>query len=146
MILVVEDHEETRWVLQRLLERRGYEAAGAPDGAAALQFLREQRPPRVIVLDHGLPHVDGLKVLRAVRADERCQATRVILYTASPLQSVADAALRAGATEVVIKCGDWVPLLSAVERCAGATNAPSVPTTIGTSPRPTTEPTYATHA
>ena len=45
MILVVEDHEETRWVLLRLLERRGYEAMGVADGAAVLQLLREQWTP-----------------------------------------------------------------------------------------------------
>jgi CheY-like chemotaxis protein len=145
MILVVEDHEETRWVLLRLLERRGHEAVGVGDGPAVLQFLRERiAPPRVIVLDHGLPRMDGLAVLRALSADERCQGTRVIFYTASPLPSVADAALRAGAAEVVIKCGDWGPLLSAVERWAGAPDQPSgARAPAGSSPS-MPEPTYAT--
>src|SRR5687767_15316370 len=128
MILVIEDHEETRWVLLRLLERRGYEATGVADGAAVLQLLRNQpttMPPRMIVLDHGLPRMDGLTVLRAIRADERHRNTPVILYTASALLSVTEAALRAGATDVVIKCGDWNPLLSAIARHAGPPDRPS---------------------
>jgi CheY-like chemotaxis protein len=118
MILVVEDHQETRWLILRLLERGGHKAIGVADGAAALQFLREQPPPTLIVLDHGLPHVDGLTVLRTLRQDARHRVTPVILYTASPLPSIAEAALRAGAAEVVTKGGDWDVLLAAVQRHA----------------------------
>ena len=116
MILVVEDHEETRWLILRLLERGGHKAIGVADGAAALQFLREQPPPRLIVLDHGLPHVDGLTVLRTLRQEARHRGTPVILYTASPLPSLAEAALGAGAAEVVTKGGEWDVLLAAVQR------------------------------
>lgn len=146
MILVVEDHEETRWVLLRLLERRGYEAMGVADGAAVLQLLRDQptTPLRMIVLDHGLPRMDGLTVLRTVRGDERHRNTPVILYTASPLPSVTEAALRAGATDVVIKCGDWNPLLAAIARHAGPPDrASTVATGLQSHQTEPTQPTYA---
>ena len=119
MILVVEDDEGTRCVLLRLIERLGYEATGVADGAAALQFLREQPRPNLIVLDQGLPYVDGLSVLRSLRADARHHATPIIMYTAAALPSVADAAFHAGVAQVLTKSGDWLPLLAAVRRHAG---------------------------
>lgn len=114
MILVVEDHVETRAALLRLLQGHGLDAIGVADGAAAIQFLDEQRP-HLIILDHMLPFRDGLGVLEGIRGDERTRSIPVLFYTANALPAVANAAVRLGA-EVIVKGTSWSVLLACVDR------------------------------
>ena len=130
MILVVEDHEETRWALLRLLERTGYEAIGVADGAAALQFLQDHRP-RLIVLDHMMPYATGLTVLKWVRAEPRVHSIPVLVYTAHDSPAMRETMARAGATDVIAKDGTWDVLLAAV-----AKHAPMPPPHAPTPPLP----------
>ena len=67
-VLVVEDDEETRAVLVRELGSRGYRTQEAADGRTALERWAAGRPD-VILLDLGLPDMDGLEVIRRVRRD-----------------------------------------------------------------------------
>jgi CheY-like chemotaxis protein len=67
-ILVVDDDESTCDALQRLLSRMGYAAACATNGYEALDVAGTVRPD-VIVLDWMMPGIDGLEVLRRLRAD-----------------------------------------------------------------------------
>ncbi|WP_165075237.1 response regulator [Paludisphaera rhizosphaerae] len=65
-ILVVDDNVDTAACLAMLLQAWGYEAAEAHDGPEALQVAREQRP-HAVVLDLGLPLMDGFEVARRLR-------------------------------------------------------------------------------
>jgi DNA-binding response OmpR family regulator len=65
-VLVVEDHAETADTLATLLRLKGYEAAVAPDARSALQAARS-RPPDVVLLDLGLPDMDGWQLARHFR-------------------------------------------------------------------------------
>ena len=60
-ILVVDDDADIREALRALLELRGHRVAEAPDGATALQ-LAEANKPDIVILDIGLPAVDGFEV------------------------------------------------------------------------------------
>jgi DNA-binding response OmpR family regulator len=80
MVLVVEDDALTRRVLQELLESEGYAVQAVADGAAALAYL-EYRPVDLMLLDRGLPHVDGLEVSRRVRARRQGESLRIIMLT-----------------------------------------------------------------
>lgn len=82
-ILVVEDDEVTRKVLEKLLERRGLPARGAIDGRALAQSLRQPPLPRLILLDVGLPKVSGFRVLELLRQNPMTSAIPVIMVTAS---------------------------------------------------------------
>ena len=62
-VLVVEDHPETADVLATLLRMVGHEAEVAPDARAALEAARS-RPPDVVLLDLGLPDMDGWQLAR----------------------------------------------------------------------------------
>jgi len=62
-VLVVEDHADTASTVERLLRLSGVEVWTAPDGAAALQTAAEF-PPDVVLLDIGLPGMDGYEVAR----------------------------------------------------------------------------------
>ncbi|MBP2228727.1 two-component system KDP operon response regulator KdpE [Azospirillum agricola] len=65
-VLVVDDEPPIRRFLRTSLTAQGYEVAEAEDGGAALEEVR-RRPPDVLVLDLGLPGLDGLEVIRRLR-------------------------------------------------------------------------------
>jgi PAS domain S-box-containing protein len=67
-VLVVEDNRDGLETLLALLDMLGYEVAGAADGREALERAREFQP-HIVLLDLGLPVMDGLEVARALRAD-----------------------------------------------------------------------------
>jgi two-component system phosphate regulon response regulator PhoB len=68
------------------LTRDGYEVVSASSGDRALELARERRP-RVAVLDIGMPGLDGLEVLGAIRGDESLRCTLVVLLTAKAQES-----------------------------------------------------------
>jgi DNA-binding response OmpR family regulator len=68
LVLVVEDDGETRAALVRELTARGYRVDQAIDGAAAMKRW-EARRPDVVLLDLGLPDVDGVQVIQAIRKE-----------------------------------------------------------------------------
>src|ERR1700742_516569 len=68
-VLVVEDDEEIAGVLQRSLRLEGYEVRVASDGEAALADARAFVPD-LVVLDLGLPELDGIEVAKTLRADD----------------------------------------------------------------------------
>jgi two-component system KDP operon response regulator KdpE len=67
-VLVVEDDDETRAALVRELTRRGYRTQEAADGRSALQRWDARRPD-VVLLDLGLPDIDGTQVIRRIRRE-----------------------------------------------------------------------------
>jgi len=66
-VLVVEDDPAVRASLERSLSFEGYDVVAASDGAAGLAAVASHRPD-VVLLDLGLPHVDGVEVARRLRA------------------------------------------------------------------------------
>ncbi len=65
-VLVVEDHEDTAQIVSILLRQAGHEVEVAPSGAAALTAVAAH-PPDVVLLDLGLPDMDGWQVARHVQ-------------------------------------------------------------------------------
>jgi two-component system KDP operon response regulator KdpE len=76
-ILVIEDDEETRRVVVRDLTARGYRVEQAADGATALRRW-EARRPDLILLDLGLPDMDGLRIVQHVRREA---ATPIVILS-----------------------------------------------------------------
>jgi len=99
-ILVVDDDAPIRRMLDRTLSAAGYAVATAADGGEALAAV-ERSTPDLVVLDVGLPGVDGLSVSRRLRA--KGLAVPVLLLTAR--DSVPDrvAGLDAGADDYLVK-------------------------------------------
>ena len=82
-ILVVEDDVLVLSLLQKILERAGYQTLRAEDGNLALQILEEQQPD-LIVLDLLLPGMSGLDILKFVKQNDRLKHTPVIVVSAHP--------------------------------------------------------------
>ena len=88
-ILVVEDEAPIREVLAEILRDEGYAVLVASDGAAALVVVAERRPDLVLT-DAMMPRLDGLGLLRRMRADPRTAAIPVIVSSAARHPSPAD--------------------------------------------------------
>jgi two-component system, OmpR family, response regulator MprA len=99
-ILVVDDEPAVRTALERALSPEGYDVDLAADGAEALDRLTIA-PPDAVVLDVGMPHVDGLEVCRRMRqAGDR---TPVLMLTARDAIDDRVAGLDAGADDYLVK-------------------------------------------
>jgi two-component system phosphate regulon response regulator PhoB len=98
-VLVVEDDPSNRLLLRRILEDDGYAVAEAADGPAALRALSSDAPDAV-VLDLGLPGVDGVEVLRRVRRES---GVPVLVLSGRTQEQVKLSVLDAGADDYVVK-------------------------------------------
>jgi len=98
-ILVVEDDAETRGVLVRELAGRGYVVEEAPDAASAIQRWQTRRPD-VVLLDLGLPDVDGLQVIGWIRRDA---STPIVILSGRYEEREKVEALNRGADDYLTK-------------------------------------------
>jgi CheY-like chemotaxis protein len=123
-ILVVEDNDLSRDALSRRLERRGYRVLLAVDGAQAVDAARDERPD-VILMDLGLPRVDGWEATRRLKADPATRRIPVIVLSAHAMTNDRDKALQAGGDDFDTKPIRFQPLLEKIEallaRAAAAT-------------------------
>jgi len=105
-ILVVDDEPDQRFLLRRIFERAGYEVVDACDGAAALTVVQES-PPDVVVTDIMMPVLDGVELIRRLRADRVTAAIPIVAASA-------DIHLAGGADAVVPKPYSWQDLVATV--------------------------------
>jgi two-component system KDP operon response regulator KdpE len=98
-VLIVEDDDEVRGVLLRELGSRGYRVQEAADGRSALERWEASRPD-VILLDLGLPDMDGLDVIRRIRRDAM---TPIVILSARFAEREKVDALERGADDFVTK-------------------------------------------
>jgi CheY-like chemotaxis protein len=84
-ILIAEDNAVNRELLRELLESHGYTVHEARDGQEALQMI-EQTPPDLLLLDIGMPVLDGFAVVRKIREDPRLVSLPVVAVTAYAMQ------------------------------------------------------------
>lgn len=94
-IMVVEDNEKNLKLVRDLLEVKGHRVVAATSAEEALP-LAQREPPDLFVMDIGLPGMDGIAALRALRADPRTQDIPVIAVTASVMQAERVTIMQAG--------------------------------------------------
>jgi CheY-like chemotaxis protein len=97
-ILVVEDNEPSRDVLSRRLERRGYRVLLAADGQQAVSNARAGMPD-LILMDLGLPGIDGWEATRLLKADATTRHIPIIVLSAHAMTNDREMALAAGGDE-----------------------------------------------
>jgi len=114
-ILVVDDSEDMRDLLQRLLERAGYRVVLAADGQASLTQARLHHPD-LVLMDLSLPDLDGWEAVSHLRKMPEFRTTPIIAVTAHVSPQEAERALAAGCTTHIGKPFDTRALLQVVAR------------------------------
>ena len=112
-ILIVEDERELRFILAAQIRVAGYESLEASDGAVAIQ-IAAQHQPDVIIMDVGLPVMDGVTATRALKEDVRTAHIPVIMLTARSGTKDVVSGLEAGAQEYLPKPFDVAELVARV--------------------------------
>lgn len=105
-ILLVEDNEMNRDMLTRRLTRRGYAVVAAVDGLAAVEATLLEQPDAVL-MDMGLPVLDGWEATRRIKADPRTASIPVIALTAHAMADDRERALAAGCDDFDTKPVDF---------------------------------------
>ena len=114
-ILLVEDNEMLVALLRRALEREGYVVVAAPTGVEMMAVLRSGQFPDLIILDVGLPDVDGRDLLAALKKDPKTARIPVLVWSGGGQQSERRIALELGAEDYVQK-GPPSTLVPKIER------------------------------
>jgi CheY-like chemotaxis protein len=127
MILLVEDNPDDEALTLRALKKNhiGNEVFVVRDGAEALDFLfctgayADRNPhdmPQIILLDLKLPKVDGLEVLRRIRADERTRLLAVVILTSSNEEQDLIEGYKKGANSYIRKPVDFNQFAEAIRQ------------------------------
>ncbi|MBA6097529.1 response regulator transcription factor [Pseudomonas juntendi] len=112
-VLIVDDHPVIRLAVRMLMERHGYDVVGETDnGVAALQLTR-QHLPDIVVLDIGIPKLDGLEVI--ARMASFSPGSKVLVLTSQAPGNFSMRCMQAGAAGYVCKQQELTELLSAIK-------------------------------
>ncbi len=101
-ILVVEDGEDNRLLLHKLLEPVGFEVREAVDGQQGIEVW-EAWSPQLITMDMRMPVVDGYEATRRIKATDAGQATKILALTASAFEEDRQQVMAAGCDDFVRK-------------------------------------------
>ena len=113
-ILYVEDNEMNRDMLGRRLTRRDYEVIFAFDGQEGLEKMKSESPD-VVLMDMGLPVMDGWEATTKAKADPEISDIPIIALTAHAMETDKQKALDCGANDFDTKPVDFKRLLEKIE-------------------------------
>ncbi len=99
----MDDSKAIRMILSRTLRELNYEVSEAANGVAALETLRCSGPVDLVLADWNMPEMDGLELLKQVRANAAYNTVKVIMVTTESEVEQMSIALTEGATEYVMK-------------------------------------------
>lgn len=117
-ILVVEDNEMNSDVLSRLLIRKGFDVLLAGDGLLGIRMAQVELPD-LILMDLGLPKVDGWECTRRLKATNITRDIPIIALSAHAMVGDREKALKAGCDDFDTKPIDFGVLLSKMDRLLG---------------------------
>jgi two-component system, cell cycle response regulator DivK len=101
-VLLVEDTEDNRFMMRRLLELDGYRVVEAMNGEEAVKLAKAECP-QLILMDLSLPVIDGLAATRLIRKLPDCQRTPIIAVSAHDTADFQSEALLAGCNSYITK-------------------------------------------
>jgi len=113
-VLVVDDEPDLVRILQFGLQSAGYVVESASDGQEGLKKAREVKPD-IILLDLMLPKLDGYKICRLLKFDERFKQIPIIILSARTQEGDQALALEMGANRFVTKPYNFSEILTHVE-------------------------------
>jgi two-component system, cell cycle response regulator DivK len=105
-VLLVEDTEDNRFMMRRLLEMAGYHVVEAMNGEEAVKLAKSESP-HLILMDLSLPVIDGLAATRLIRKLPHCESTPIIAVSAHDTSDFQSEAIEAGCNSYVTKPIDF---------------------------------------
>ena len=114
-VLVVEDFEDTRFLMRLELEKRGFRVVEATDGEQGVE-LAYRESPDIILMDIGLPLIDGIEATRRIRGDDSMRDVLIIALTAHHETEYRAQALAAGCDAYLTKPVDFDWLIDLLGR------------------------------
>lgn len=102
LILIAEDNEDNRFLASTMLQHAGYRMCEAHNGATALDVARAERPA-LILMDVGMPDIDGWTVVRTLKQDDATRSIIILAFTAHTLPSDVQDARDAGCDGFLMK-------------------------------------------
>jgi two-component system cell cycle response regulator DivK len=125
-ILIAEDNPINRELLRELLEIRGYAVAEACDGQEALAMVKHALPD-LLLLDIGMPLLDGFAVVRKLRENPRFASLPVVAVTAYAMQGDREKIMNSGFDGYLSKPVDSRSLYQELDRLLALSATQSVP-------------------
>lgn len=101
-VMVVEDHDDTRYMFKWALEESGYRVVEASDGGEAVSVAARERPD-LILMDGTLPVFDGLTAARRIREQTALSTIPIVALSGHATPEFRDEALAAGCQYLLIK-------------------------------------------
>ncbi len=124
VVLVVDDHRDTREMYAQVLDLYGYSTSQAGDGFEAWEKAHTVLPD-VIVTDVGLPGMDGMELCRRLKASETTAGIPIIALTGFGEATVAERARSLGIVKVLVKPCSPELLLAEIEAVCPRNRRPS---------------------
>ena len=112
-ILYVEDNDDNIYMLRNRLTRQGFDVLVARDGASGVDMARSERPD-LVLMDLGLPVLDGWEAARRLKADPATCRIPVIALSAHAMAGDRVQALEAGCDDYDVKPVEWPRLLTKI--------------------------------
>lgn len=117
-VLLVEDTEDNRFMMRRLLEMAGYNVVEATNGEEAVKLAGSERP-QLILMDLSLPVIDGLAATRAIRKLDGLGKVPIVAVSAHASADFQTEALTAGCNAYITKPIDFSHLEQMIARLLG---------------------------
>jgi two-component system, chemotaxis family, chemotaxis protein CheY len=117
-VMTVDDSSSVRLMVSFTLKNAGYDVIEAVDGKDALMKL-SMKPVHLVITDLNMPNLDGIGLIRAIRADEKLRFMPVILLTTESQDTKKQEGKAAGATGWIVKPFQAEQLVKVVKKVIG---------------------------
>jgi DNA-binding response OmpR family regulator len=124
-VLIAEDHEDTRLMLRTMLEMNRFYVLEAANGKEAVEVAELERPD-IVLMDFGLPILDGLTALRLIRASKTICDVPIIFLSGRAEPAPQIAAREAGCEDYLVKPIDLDQVLRLIESRLQSTTGTTV--------------------
>jgi DNA-binding response OmpR family regulator len=115
-ILLVDDNVFTVKLLQKKLEGAGFQVMTAVDGIKALNEVRTDTPD-LILLDIMMPRLDGYKVCKLLRMDERYRSLPIIMFTSKAGEEDRELGIELGVNAFILKTAEFKEIKRIIDKC-----------------------------
>jgi len=115
-VLIVEDNEEIRYILDFMAQREGMQSILAKDGAEAERLIKGQPVVDVILLDVMLPYKNGVELISIIKNEDGWKDVPIIMLSSNGRENDIVAALNAGADDYITKPFQPIELLTRLKK------------------------------